>query len=79
MLYIVLGRSSIFVFNGLLAFIGPGCIIVYLTLATRIIRQFVSDMGYKEGLIQEKYPWVILISIVLLPIFLRRSLVEMRL
>lgn len=79
MLYIVLGRSSIFVFNGLLAFIGPGCIIVYLTLATRIIRQFVSDLGYKEGLIQEKYPWVILISIVLLPIFLRRSLVEMRL
>ena len=79
MLYIVLGRSSIFGFNGLLAFIGPGCIIVYLTLATRIIRQFVSDMGYKEGLIQEKYPWVILISIVLLPIFLRRSLVEMRL
>ena len=79
MLYIVLGRSSIFVFNGLLAFIGPGCIIVYLTLATRIIRQFVSDMGYKEGLIQEKYPWVILISIFLLPIFLRRSLVEMRL
>ena len=79
MLYIVLGRSSIFVFNGLLAFIGPGCIIVFLTLATRIIRQFVSDLGYKEGLIQEKYPWVILISIVLLPIFLRRSLVEMRL
>lgn len=77
MLYVTLGRSSIFALNGLLAFIIYGIIVIYLTLGARICRSVLSESGVESDILQEKWPWVLGISGILFPLFMRRSLGEM--
>ena len=77
MLYITMGRGSIFALNGLLAFIIYGVIVIYMTLGARICRSVVTEAGVQSELLQEKWPWVLAIAAILFPLFMRRSLGEM--
>jgi amino acid permease len=74
MLYVTLGRSSIFLLNGILAFIIYGLIVIYLTLGARICRSILTDLDIKTEILHQKWPWVLIISAVLFPLFMRRSL-----
>ena len=78
MLYVTLGRGSIFVFNGMMAFAISGVIVVYMVLTTRICHQLLREFGYEEGIFLEKWPWVIGATLLLMPIYLRRTLGEMK-
>lgn len=77
MLYVTLGRGSIFALNGLLAFIIYGVIVIYLTLGARICRSVLSESGVESDILQQKWPWVLGIAGILFPLFMRRSLGEM--
>lgn len=77
MLYVTVGRCSIFALNGLLAFILSGLIVIYLTLGARICRSVLVDAGIESSILHKKWAWVLGMSGVLFPLFMRRSLGEM--
>ena len=77
MLYMTMGRGSIFALNGLLAFIIYGVIVIYLTLGARICRSVITEAGVESELLQEKWIWVLAMAAILFPLFMRRSLGEM--
>ena len=51
MLYVTLGRGSIFALNGLLAFIIYGVIVIYMTLGARVCRSVLSEAGVESDLL----------------------------
>ena len=75
--YVCFGRSSIFMINGLVAFVIYGIITLYFILLTRICISIVNDFGATNEFVHQKWLYVLLTSIILLPLFLKRKLSEM--
>ena len=78
MLYLTVGRCSIYALNIIMAIIIYGIIVVYLIITSRIIRSLLAQFGIENEYVMLKWPWILGIVIALFPIFMRRTLGEMR-
>ena len=76
--YAAFGRNSVFFINGLIAFVIYGILTLYFILLARICKSLISELGLSLELLQTKSFFILLIAIILLTQFLKRSISEMK-